>query len=251
MNLFKADLHIHTVLSPCGDLEMSPGAIVRIAASKGIDILGITDHNSTKHGMLTSKLAKEKGIFVLCGAEVTTKEEVHCLSFFETPDALETFQQYLDKHLSVVKNDPKMFGYQVVVDEDEQILEFEERLLISALDQSIDQVAAEVRSLNGLFIPAHINRPRFGLLSQLGFVPKGLNPDAFEITNGVTPQAMKSKYPVMANSAFITSSDAHFPDAIGGAFSMFKIEKRSFSEIYKALHNIDNRSVWPANQAKA
>lgn len=251
MNLFKADLHIHTVLSPCGDLEMSPSLIVNTAAIRGIDILGVTDHNSTKHGRLISKLAEEKGIFTLCGAEVTTREEVHCLAYFQNFDALDDFQQYLDKHLTPVKNDPKIFGYQVVVDENEQILEFEERLLISSLDQGIDQVATKVYSLGGIFIPAHINRGKFSLLSQLGFIPPELKVDAFEITKATSPEQMRNKFPYVAKSSFITSSDAHWPDAIGSSFSMFRMENRSFTEIFRALHNIDQRRVFPANFATA
>ncbi len=83
MKSFRADLHIHTTLSPCGDLEMHPVNIVSKAAIQGLDIIGITDHNSTRHCALISRLAAEKGIFVMQGAEVTTKEEVHCLVFFE------------------------------------------------------------------------------------------------------------------------------------------------------------------------
>ena len=47
---FKADMHIHSVLSPCGDIEMSPSAIVAQAKAKGLDIIGLTDHNSTLNG---------------------------------------------------------------------------------------------------------------------------------------------------------------------------------------------------------
>jgi len=91
MEFFRADLHIHTVLSPCGDLEMSPGNIVSEAAFKGLDIIGITDHNTTRHCDLIARLGSEKGIFVMQGAEVTTKEEVHCLAFFENTDTLKKF----------------------------------------------------------------------------------------------------------------------------------------------------------------
>jgi len=110
MRSYRADLHVHTVLSPCGDLEMSPANIVMMAARKGVDVLGIADHNSTKHGMLIKKLAEKEGIFVLTGAEVTTKEEIHCLAFFENNDSLEAFQEYLDKHLPDVKNKPDTLG---------------------------------------------------------------------------------------------------------------------------------------------
>ncbi|MEE4176352.1 MAG: PHP domain-containing protein [Bacteroides sp.] len=243
MNSFRADLHVHTVLSPCGDLKMSPAAIVETAARRGIDILGITDHNSTKHGPLVSKLAREKGIFVLCGAEVTTREEAHCLTFFENFETLAAFQQYLDRHLPDIKNDPKYFGYQVVLDEQEMIVEEEERLLISGLDQGLDQVETEVHRLGGLFIPAHIDRPRYSLTSQLGFVPQDLKADALEVSRFTTPEEMIRQFPWIESYTFIRSSDAHHPDTLGSGITIFDMENRNFGEIRKALHKQDNRST--------
>ena len=82
MRVFKADLHLHSVLSPCGSLDMSPTAIVAQAKEVGLDIIAVTDHNSTLHCKLVQELAAEAGIVALLGAEVTTREEVHCLAFF-------------------------------------------------------------------------------------------------------------------------------------------------------------------------
>lgn len=47
MKQYLADLHIHTCLSPCGSLEMSPSEIVRRSLAKGLDAIAITDHNTT------------------------------------------------------------------------------------------------------------------------------------------------------------------------------------------------------------
>ncbi|HSN49606.1 MAG TPA: PHP domain-containing protein, partial [Bacteroidales bacterium] len=105
MKFLRADLHIHTVLSPCGDLDMSPVNIVSEAAIRGLDIIGITDHNTTRHCELIKKLASEKGIYVMQGAEITTKEEVHCLVFFENTDELIELQEFLDRNLPDILND--------------------------------------------------------------------------------------------------------------------------------------------------
>ncbi|HKL33844.1 MAG TPA: PHP domain-containing protein [Tangfeifania sp.] len=104
MQQFRADLHIHTLLSPCGDVEMTPRNIVQKAKASRLDIIGITDHNSTKNALLVKKLAEKEGIFVLTGAEVTTREEVHCLAFFETEDQLSQFQQYIDENITKIPN---------------------------------------------------------------------------------------------------------------------------------------------------
>ena len=78
----RADLHIHTVLSPCGDLEMSPENILHFAQVQGLNMIGITDHNSTRQAPIIRDYGKTKGIFVLTGAEICSKEEVHALSGF-------------------------------------------------------------------------------------------------------------------------------------------------------------------------
>jgi len=140
MNYYQADMHIHTVLSPCGDLSMSPINIVDCAERIGLKVIGITDHNSTLHGPVTRKLAEKRGIMVIFGAEVTTKEEVHCLCLFPEESQRIEFQNFLESNLPEIKNNPELFGYQVVVDENEEILDEIEPLLISALNVSIDEV---------------------------------------------------------------------------------------------------------------
>jgi 3',5'-nucleoside bisphosphate phosphatase len=243
MKTFQADLHIHTVLSPCGDLEMSPRNIITAALNKKLDIIGIADHNSTRHCALMQKLGNENGIFVLAGAEVTTKEEVHCLAFFDKTESLEEFQRYLDVHLPFVKNNPDYFGYQVVVDEQENILEEIESLLITALDQSVDEVRKKVFELNGIFIPAHVNRPMHGILSQLGFIPEDLNPDAIEIWDKVNVESFRHSNVVPGNYSLIQSSDAHHPDQIGNKTIQLLLDHISFDEIVMALKRTEGREV--------
>jgi PHP family Zn ribbon phosphoesterase len=243
MKSFRADLHIHTVLSPCGDLEMSPVNIVSEAALKGLDIIGITDHNTTRHCGLITRLAAEKGIFVMQGAEVTTKEEVHCLAFFENTDALLTFQMFLDENLPEVKNNPEIFGYQVQVDEDEKIVYEEKRLLINAISKSFEETEAFIHNLNGLFIPAHLNRPKNSIYSQLGFLPDKLNADAVEISRATTVEQFIGEHPEVKSFSVIRNSDAHYREDIGSAFTLFDIEEASYSEIKQALKKENGRKI--------
>ena len=243
MNKYRADLHIHTVLSPCGDLEMSPTKIIEKALEKGLDIIGITDHNSTRHCKLISKLAEPAGIFVLMGAEVTTREEVHCLTFFENDEKLTEFQLYLESHLPPIPNNIEKFGYQVVVDKDEQIIDEIEFLLISALDQSIDQIEQKVHSLGGIIIPAHIDRPSYSIISQLGFIPADLLIDGFEISANCQIQKVMPYLAKHKDKAIIRNSDAHYVENIGKAFTTFEMEHRSFNEIKLALNGVEGRKV--------
>jgi PHP family Zn ribbon phosphoesterase len=243
MKTFRVDLHTHTVLSPCGDLEMSPVNIVKKAKERGIDILGISDHNSTLHAPLVKELAAKGGMVVMMGAEVTTKEEVHCLCFFETEENLAVFQKYLEEHLPHIYNDNDKFGYQVVVNEEEEIVDEVEWLLISAITQSIDQLENKVHELDGLFIPAHINKMQDSIISQLGFIPHDLKIDALELTRHISKEAFLKKNAYLKDKTFIKSSDAHCIDLVGDVYTEFFMAEASFKEVKMALRNEEGRKV--------
>ena len=212
----RADLHIHTVLSPCGDLEMSPENILHFAQVQGLNMIGITDHNSTRQAPIIRDYGKTKGIFVLTGAEICSKEEVHALTFFETDEQLTIFQHYLDVHLPDIPNDPEKFGFQVVVDPEEQIIYEEPKLLISA----------------------YIDKPCFSILSQLGFVPPDLRYDALELSSHTSLSKFLSGHPELKSASFIQSSDAHYPGDIGKIYTQLKIEDFSFKNIRQSIRNL-------------
>jgi PHP family Zn ribbon phosphoesterase len=243
MNIHRADFHIHTLLSPCGDLSMSPANIISAASRKGLEIIGITDHNSTRQSELVKKLGKEKGIFVLQGAEVTTREEVHCLAFFEDPDSVKAFQEYIDMHLPDLQNDPVIFGDQVVVDENEDIIYIEEKLLVNATTVTIGELEKYVRENGGIFIPAHIDRMKNSIYSQLGFIPGDLKADALEVSRRSTPENFASIKPEIRRFSIVTNSDAHFPEHIGMVWNNIQIEEISFKEIKMALSGINDRKI--------
>ncbi len=243
MRFYKADLHTHTVLSPCGDLEMSPSQVIRRAKAQGVDILGITDHNTTLQCAVMEKVAKQYGIAVMCGAEVTTKEEVHCLAFFNTSARLNEFGTYVYEHLADFPNNPEKFGYQAGVDENDMILDQPEKLLISATDISIEALSEKVKEMGGIFIPAHIDRLSNGITGQLGFVPPDLNFDALELSRFVTQSTFLEKNPGYKNYPFIQSSDAHYLEDIGAATTLFYLHAPTFDEIHAALKQQGGRKI--------
>ncbi len=243
MNPFRADLHIHTLLSPCAGLEMTPRNIVKRAVDAGLSIIGITDHNSTRNALLVKKLAAAEGIYVLTGAEVTTREEVHCLVFFEHPEELSEFQAYIDQKLPHVPNPDGHFGFQPVIDEDENILEMVPWLLPAALNASIDEIQQTVDRLNGLFIPAHIDRPVNGIISQLGFIPASLRYDALGLTRYTSPKHVEEHYVLQNKTTFIRNSDAHYLKQIGEIYTVFNIKEMCYFEIRLALRCLEGRTV--------
>ncbi|MCK9304137.1 MAG: PHP domain-containing protein [Bacteroidales bacterium] len=237
--MIRADLHIHTVLSPCGDLEMTPLNIIKKARERSLGIIGITDHNSTLQCGEIRRIGEREGISVLCGAEITTKEEVHVVCLVDT-DKLATLQEYLNKYLPPVPNKTDFFGYQLVVNEDEEVLYQEPYLLISAINQSINQVEAFIHSLGGLFIPAHIDKRQNSILSQLGFFPPDLKADAVELSVNCNLQEFVKNNTFLAGRGIITSSDAHYPEDIGSAYTLLNLDtpdsgEISFENVKKAI----------------
>lgn len=243
MKSFRTDLHIHTVLSPCADLEMTPQKIVEKAVEAGLQIIGITDHNSTLNAEVVRQLGNGKGILVLMGAEVTTREEVHCLAFFEDTEKRKIFQTFLDENNIRIPNPDGHFGYQPVVDADENILEMIPYFLTAALKKNIDEISQKVVELGGIFIPAHVNRQMNGLFAQLGFLPPDLHFDALGITGKTISSDVRKQYNLKESITLVRNSDAHFPEQIGTSYSVFEMEEASFTEIRMALKQQNNRKV--------
>lgn len=241
MKSYRADLHIHSLLSPCGSLDMSPARIIHEAKERKIDIIAVADHNSTRQAGLIKKLGQEAGITVLTGAEVNTREEVHCLCLFGNDEATNAFQKFLDNRLPDEENDVVIFGDQVVVDEKEQIVYTEDRLLISALRAGISEIEEIVHKLNGLFIPAHIDRPYSGILDRLGFIPDNLNYDALEISYRTSESEICRNHPELCGTYFLRSSDAHYPKDIGRATTTFELKENSFEAIQSYLKSNQNQ----------
>ncbi len=240
---YKADLHIHTVLSPCGDLDMSPKNIIQRAKELGLDMIAISDHNTTRQVRVTQKLGAENGILVLGAVEMTTQEEAHVLAFFETAQQLEAFQQFLDEQLPPILNDEERFGYQLIVNEEEEIIGEEPYLLINAIKADLDSLYERVHSLGGIFIPAHVNKPSTSLMSQLGFIPPDLKADGLEITKFITKDAFLKKFAYLKRFPFIKSSDAHFLHTIGEAYTVFHMYDLTFEEFRKTLRSEEGRFI--------
>ena len=85
---YRADLHIHSCLSPCGELTNYPRRIVERAVEEGLDIIAVTDHNTAENAAAAIRAADGTGLTVLPGMELTSEEEVHILGIFKSMDDL-------------------------------------------------------------------------------------------------------------------------------------------------------------------
>lgn len=214
---------------------MSPLAIINKAKERSLDIIGVTDHNSTLMAPIIKEIGEREGVYVLCGAEVTTIEEVHILAFVDGSKALTQLQEYLNRYLMKVPNNPDIFGYQLVVNESEEVLYQEENLLIGAIEQSLDEVERFVHSLGGIFIPAHIDKASNSLLSQLGFLPPDLSVDALEFSANCKVDSFIKNNAYLIGNSFICSSDAHYIEDVGRCSTLLEMNSISFESIKEAV----------------
>jgi len=236
VELIVADLHIHTCLSPCGELAMSPRAIVEAAVSKRIEAIAITDHNSVSMVDTVAQLALSAGVGFLYGMEMQTREDVHLLAYFNDSASCHRLADAIYSLLPNRPNEPLYFGDQVIVDADETIIGYEPKLLVNSLDLGFNEAVALVREYGGLPVPAHVDREAYGLMAQLGFVPEGVIFDLAETLTGVLPEGF-------GHAAAMCSSDAHQPEQIGRRTTIFKMKNASIHEMILASQGIDGRSV--------
>jgi len=232
-----ADLHIHSTLSPCSALEMSPAAIIGRARELGLDAIAVTDHNSVANCFSTAEIGRKNGIQVFFGMEAQTREDVHILCFFQDRGQAEQFGDRIYALLPDVKNNPEYFGDQVVVDEQDNIIRQEEKLLLNALDASIPELLELVRRHQGFAVPAHIESAPFGLLVNLGLVPGELDGSILEVSCATRPELVLQTYPALARFPLISNSDAHFLKDIGRAHTVFDAAAPSLPALIEAAKN--------------
>jgi len=238
----RVDLHLHTVVSACAEVEMIPPFIVDRARELGLNMIAVTDHNTAENVVAVQRAADGSGIVVVAGMEVQTREEAHILCLFATSDAALTWQEVVYSHLPDRRNRDDVFGAQFVVDETGDYVRTNERLLLTSVSMSAEQVVDGARALGGLAIAAHVDRPSFSLLANLGFVPDALRLNAIEISRQVTAETFRAEHPELAHRTLIASGDAHRLIEMRAATTMLASEP-SFEELALALAGVDGRRV--------
>ena len=240
---FKADLHIHTCLSPCADLEMSPRAIVKTSGENGLDIIAITDHNSAENTIAAIKASENMSLTVLAGMEITSSEEAHILAFFDNADNIMELQDIIYKNLLPGENDEKLFGEQIVVNEKDEVLSFNKRLLIGATMLTAQEIVDTIHSLGGISVASHIDKDAFSIISQLGFITEDLEFDALEMSPNITREKVEETFATYNSFAWISSSDAHYINDIGKRTTGFFMNEPTLEEMALAMKKLDGRKV--------
>jgi hypothetical protein len=220
---------------------MIPPLIVEQALQRGIDWIAITDHNATANIQAVQQAAAGSALVVFPGMEVQTAEDVHVLCIFDSLEQITAWQDIVDQALPGFPNSPEYFGEQFIVDSTGDFLARDPRLLLTSTSLTLSQVYQEVSRLDGLFIPAHVDRQAFGLLATLGFVPADIKVDALEISLRISLQAALEKHPQLSSYPLIHGSDAHLLEDLLGPME-FRTDGAKIAEIRLALQNKAGRS---------
>ena len=225
------DFHIHSALSPCAEDDMTPSNIVNMSLLKNLDAIAITDHNSIRNLDVFERLTTNLNLIFIPGIEVQTIEDVHVLCLFKSIENIKLFYDELEKYQLAFPHNSEKFGHQYIFNNDDQILDEEKNSLLFSFNIKIKDLLQLVEKNNGLFIPAHIGRTSYSIISQLGFIPDDLKITTVEINTDIDIGKYKSYH-------IITNSDAHSLGDIREKEHFIEINNKTINSIFDYLGSI-------------
>jgi hypothetical protein len=235
--MLRADLHIHSCLSPCADNGMTPQRIARAAREKGLNLIAVADHNSCENVQAVTAAATEQRLCNLPAMEVTTREEVHVLAIFPRIGSAMAFQDEVYNQLPGDSR-PEFWGDQLVVDARDRLLRRCNRLLMGSTLLSLEEAVQRIHALGGLAIAAHVDRTAFGLIGQLGLVPAGVPFDGFECSGSAPPEETRRCSGLPEGAAILVSSDAHCLREVGRRYTLLNVSAVGFEGLRRALTGV-------------
>ena len=242
MPAYGADLHLHSCLSPCGDLLMTPQNIIDRALDLDLDLIAITDHNSAENVEVAVELADQTPLTVFPGMEVETREEVHLLCLFAEVEQVLAWQQQVYDALPEQRNQEEVFGPQVVTDLQDCYAKKVDRLLMTATSFTVEEVVAQVKKLGGVVIPSHVDKNKYSLLASLGFIPPELEIEAVEISTNVTAAEARKQFPQLGDYSLVTNSDAHYLQEIKKSMQL-NLSQLTLEQFKSALNTTDGGQI--------
>ena len=229
MNKFYYDLHLHSCLSPCGDNDMTPANIAGMAAVKMLDIVALTDHNTTRNCPAFYKACKSQGVIPIAGIELTTSEDVHIVCLFETLEKAMEFGEFVDARRIRIKNKTEIFGDQLIMDENDEIIGSDDFLLPNATTLSIEEGYQEAVNRGAIVWPAHIDREANGIIATLGMLPSEPRFGVVEYRDAASVPDYESRFPELKEKKIVCSSDAHYLWDINERENFFELDDENYS----------------------
>ena len=225
MERLAFDLHMHSCLSPCGGEDNTPANLAGMCALAGLDVVALTDHNTAGNCAAFCRAAQRHGLLALPGMELTCAEEVHVVCLFPDLAAAEEFGALVRKRLPPVKNKIAIYGPQVLMDDADHVLGEEDAFLAGAASIGVYEVAGLIRPFGGVAYPAHIDRPTFSLLANLGFWDPDMGFPLAEVSQNC-PTGLFDR-PDLRGVRHITACDAHYLDQIPDAHQYMELPERT------------------------
>ena len=231
------DLHIHSALSPCAENDMTPNNIVNMSLLCGLDAIAITDHNTCGNVRAVMEVAKRKkaDFAVVPGMEIQTREDVHVIALFSSLEDAYAMQEAVFCALPHQKASEKQTLKQLIMDENDEIRGYCDRLLNMSAELSVNEVFKLVREYNGTAFPAHIDRKSMSIISSLGFIPPKTDIRALEISMYAQKKEYEAAYP---GHRILTNSDAHELGNVGICCNVLEADDISPKGIVDALNRI-------------
>lgn len=226
------DLHLHSCLSPCADDDMTPNNIAGMAKLCGLNLVALTDHNTTKNCPAFFTAAKRYGIVPVAGMELTTAEDIHVICLTETLEAAQQLDSDLQAHRMLIPNRTDIFGNQLILDGEDKLLGTEPHFLSNATDISVEDVPDFIRAYGGVCYPAHIDRQANGIVSVLGTFPETPRFSCAELNRREAIADYQERFPILKDKTIIVSSDAHYLTDMRDAENYFELDG---DEVVKAL----------------
>lgn len=213
---------------------MRPPAVMDNLKKFDIEIFALTDHNGIANSRAFMSAAKRAGLLFVPGIELQTAEEIHLLGYFPTIKDLESFHgDIVAPSLTPGKNDPGMFGKQIITDANGKDKGHYPGLLSLPLVLDLNTLIERVREYNGVPVPAHLDK-NFSIISQLGFLPPDLKVSALEFYRLKEYQRSKD---ILGGfeGVVLSSSDAHHPDHMIKPKMKFRLPRFTVEDVLKTI----------------
>ena len=229
------DLHIHSCLSPCGDMDMTPNNLVNMAKLLGLDVIALTDHNTSLNCEAAIEVGEAVGILVIPGMELTTAEDIHAVCLFPTLEKALDFSAYVDEHRIKLKNKADIYGRQVIMNKDDEEIGEVEHLLLPASFITISEAYQKAKEFGGICYPAHIDRDSLSILSVLGEIDPYCGFKTAELADMSKLEPLKQQHPILNELNIVNCSDAHYLENMREAQNTLALPELTREAVIAAL----------------
>lgn len=217
---------------------MTPYNLVNMSKLLGLDIIALTDHNSCENCASAIKAGEKIGLTVIPGMELCTSEEVHVVCLFPDVESAMKFSDYVISTMPPVKNRPEIFGEQLIMDEYDNVIGSQEKLLTLASSISISDICTTVESYGGVCYPAHIDRNSYSVLSNLGMITEDMGFNAVEMTADADRNTLISMHPILEGATIFVDSDAHYLENMKEAENVIDVSENSAKAVINYIKNL-------------